>query len=300
MRSSDQRYHAVQRTKRDSRNWEQWSTKLVAALRDARLGGSFEPLEQAIRGGAAEFSHILLACGRTATDFRRNYRVGSPNWHTVWANEICPLDTLATERLDGFAIMRLSREQAKNVKLRWTKLRRQDLLIHDPQGTHWIKAMGCWIDGNRDEHLGTLLDLRDRGVSLVDENTAKGSETALERASKEFVRFVGQLSTTTPDWFDWTDERSAKEAGIAQTQVKLRLQRGAEWYGVSAAEHRLEIEKALVVCEAHAGGGDVRAAVYDPNTTQRHCSASRLAYRLKRLGGNAKPPRGRESRRDQE
>lgn len=165
------------------------SRDLAIALRAARIGeGDFSAVLDAVRAGAPEFSHILLACGRTATDFRRNYRIGSPNWHIVNANNLCDVETLARERLDGFVLMRLSREQTKNVKLRWTKLRAQDVLIHDPQGIIWGRIVGAHVVGKREKHLGLLEDLRERGVSLVNENSAKNSDTALERSGKEMMR----------------------------------------------------------------------------------------------------------------
>ena len=286
LRSSDQRYRHVQRTKRDTQAWEVASRDLDFALRAVRTGeGDFSAVEEAIRAGAAEFSHILLACGRTATDFRRNYRRGSPNWHIVNTNAICPVETLQRERLDGYVLMRLSREQTKNVKLRWAKLREQDRLIHDPQGALWAEVMGCHIDGERDEHLDMLLALRERGRGLVDDNQAISEEHREARADKELDRFfrlyaqgfdaVASDGKTTPP--EVIRETASWRYGIAHRIYST----GSYLTKVTPAEARLELEKSLVVAEAFLASGQIDQAIWDPDTSQRHCSAARLRERMR-------------------
>lgn len=298
MRSSDQRYRQVQRAKRDRKPWELASRKLAIALRAVRAGdGDFSAVEAAIRAGASEFNHVLLACGRTATDFRRNYRVGSPNWHIVNANAICPLSLLQRERLDGFVVMRLSREQAKNVKLRWAKLREQDILIHDPQGTHWAEIVGCLVDGERDEHLAVLTGLRERGASLVRENMARSVELRDQRQHKELVRFATTPDALFADQERWSADKCREKAMICWFVAKKLAREGFKdvagvavfsprvKYHNSVAEWRLELERNLVVAEAFADGGDVLQASFAPDTSKRHTAHAHRIERVERLVG---------------
>ncbi len=282
MRSSDQRYRQVQRTKRSTEQWQEWSNALVLALREAKLNlATFPAVERAVRGGAPEFGHILLASGRTANDFRRNYRQGSPHWHVLPTNSLCSQAALESEKLDGFTLMRLSREQVKNVKLRWMKLRAGDILIHDPQGALWTKLMAAMLAGSRDEHLGLLCDLRDRGDNLVEQNALMGSEGAVDRAARQLVKLVQGFGTDTPEWVeDWDEARCAKEARGAWRRLKEMISLGAAWHNLSEPEFRVELEKELVVVEAFIDGGNVMAAAHNPDTSGRH---SRLQPRLDRV-----------------
>lgn len=281
MKSSDQRYHHVQRQKRDRREWEQVSRDLVRALRDVRTGeGEFAVVEDACRRGAAEFSHILLACGRTNTDFRRNYRVGSPNWHTIAVNQICPVELSRQERLDGFSIMRLSREQTKNVKFRWAKLAAQDVLVHDPQGVLWAEALGCWIDGKRKEHLSFIASLRDSGIPLLRENLSRGDE---QKAYFEFK--TNRRPIVRPFEARYPDEAEHEASCcfsmvLADHAVLWRKSVTSE----AQAKIRTRIEHNLVVAEAFMAGQGFAEAWSAPDTSQRHCSEARLKQRIDAIG----------------
>lgn len=297
MRSSDQRYRHVQRYKRDPHEWEQWSKALVLALRDVRLGeGDFQAVEAAIRGGAQEFNHLLLATGRTATDFARNYRRGSPNWHTIRANDLCPQAALKGERLDGFVVMRLSREQAKNVKLRSAKLNSGDILLHDPQGTFWTRVVGCWLDGSRNEHVGVLCDLRDRGESPTAAMHEAGNP--FYRAAKERQRLVRAKAylESDPEWFD-DEQRMARHAFRMAWFALFEPWR----FSMAPGKRRKLLEERLVVAEAYGGQGNTRVAFYDPDTSGRHCSGTTLRKRIDRVAeafGVADRPQVRAEEQD--
>lgn len=281
LRSSDQRYHDVRRVKRTV---PEFNVQIVKALRDARLDSDALPaLNAVIEESAEEFSHVLLACGVTANDFRRNFRHGSAGYHRIPANDLAELGLLQQERLDGYVVFRMTKDQTWNVKQRWAKLRRADRLIHDPQGRHWARILAATLDGRRDEHVGYLCDLRDRGISLVEQNAVTGTQDAVEHAARNMMRQLRSFSHSPPDWLNWDAAKEAKEARGAWFTIRERLRQGHEWYRVSAAEHRVEIEKMLVVCEAFLDGGNVRAAVWDPDTSQRHCSAARLRDRIDRV-----------------
>ncbi|KKI21967.1 hypothetical protein [Sphingomonas sp. Ag1] len=276
MRSSDQRYRHVQRKKRETQQWELASRDLAFALRDVRRNeGDFSAVEAAIKAGAAEFNHVLLASGRTATDFRRNFRVGSPNWHIVNANAICPIGLLQRERLDGFVLMRLSREQAKNVKLRWAKLRDQDRLLHDPQGAHWSEIVGCHVDGERDEHLAVLTGLREAGVNVLAVQLAKGE------AEREFHEY----KTTNRPWVrpfvsryeDEAEDEASCCFSMALAGYELQWRKNG---GPSQAKVRAAIEHNLVVAEAFAAGQGFEQAYYAPDTSNRRCSDAKLKERI--------------------
>lgn len=279
MRSSDQRYHEVRRVKRDV---PQYSVQLVKALRDARLDVDAMPaLERVVRDSAQEFTHLLLCTGITATDFRRNFRHGSAGYHVITGVQLAGRAALLGENLDGFSVLRMSKDQTWNVKQRWAKLRRADVLIHDPQGAHWYKLLAAMLDGQRDENVGLLADLRDRGVSLVAENAITGTQDAVEHAARNLVRHIRSWAENPPETMKWDDAYAARGAW---TGLNERLRMGSSWYKHETPEdHRVEIEKALVVCEAFLDGKDVREAFYDPDTSGRHCSASRLAARIERV-----------------
>lgn len=295
MRSSDQRYFHVQRQKRDSREWEQWSKALILALRDVRTGqGDFAAVEAACRGAAAEWSHVLIATGRTANDFRRNFRLGSPNEHRVAVNDLAELSDLRAIGLDGFSALRLSKEQAKNVKLRWAKLHERDSLLHDPQGAHWSAILGMWIDGQRAEHIEALRGLYGAGNRLVTHYSQKDAEAEKARSNKEWERFVRTLPA---------DVEAAKRIERERPGIRLRSKimsqsdhyefvekhlRSAEAlfkrYSKAVADERPDLRKkieiSICVVEQYIETGEYDEALFNPKTDGRHCADSRLLSRL--------------------
>lgn len=160
MKSSDQRYFHVQRTKRDAQDF---TREIVIALRDARTAGKLDALDVVIRESAIEYPTILMCCGRTANDFRRSFRRGPAGYHNVTANNLCPVELLRDEALDGYALIRLTREQARTIKDKAEKLYKRDRIIDDLQGAVWVEVMRAHLTGQSEEHLELLLDLRDRG-----------------------------------------------------------------------------------------------------------------------------------------
>jgi len=278
MRSSDQRYFQVRRTKREANLYPEIATALADAKRDP---AAIPALNSLIEQSAHEFSHILLASGRTATDFRRNYRRGCARHNMVAANDIAPHASLLVERLDGYQVMRLSKEQTANIKMRWVKLRTCDLLIHDPQGVLWARIIGASLSASNEDNLGLLGYLRDRGENLVADKAVMGTQEAVDRAAKQLVRFVSSFGDNTPDWMEeWDAERQEREARFAWRRANRMIREGAEWHQMNDAEFRLEIEKQIVIAEAFLDGGNVMAAYHDPDTSKRH---SRLQPRLDRL-----------------
>lgn len=278
MKSSDQRYFQVRRTKRETNFYPEIATALADARRDP---AAIAALNSLIAQSAHEFTHILLASGRTATDFRRNYRRGAARHNMVAANDIAPHASLLVEKLDGYQVMRLSKEQTRNIKMRWVKLRTCDLLIHDPQGALWARVIGASLAGCNDDNLGLLGYLRDRGENLVEVKAVKGSQEAVDRAAKQLVRFVASFGDNPPDWFTvWDAEQQEREARFAWRRANRMIREGAEWHQMNEAEFRLEIEKQIVIAEAFLDGGNVMAAYHDPDTSKRH---SRLQPRLDRI-----------------
>lgn len=169
MRSSDQRYYHVQRPKRTA---EDFTVEIVKALQRARIDGDIKGLDDVLGRSASEYPVVLLACGRTANDFRRSFRRGVGGYHNIPFNNLAPLDLLVDERLDGYAAMRLSREQHANVKDKSEKLYERDRLISDPQGTTWTQLIHAHMAGQREEHIDLLLNLRDRGRVLNEQDRA--------------------------------------------------------------------------------------------------------------------------------
>lgn len=281
MRSSDQRYFHVQRQKRDSREWEQWSKALILALRDVRTGqGDFAAVEAACRGGAAEWSHVLIATGRTANDFRRNFRLGSPNEHRVAVNDLAEVSDLQAVGLDGFSVLRLSKEQAKNVKLRWAKLHERDSLLHDPQGAHWSAVLGMWIDGQRAEHIEALRGLYGAGIRLVTQNMAESEEQKNQRVEKELARFMRSFADGGSDRMEIPMEwrRDTVEWHVDRLQ-----ERYAQLDAVSDSERpelRRLIENNLCIIEAFIATGSYDEAMYSTDYSGRHCSAAQLRARV--------------------
>jgi hypothetical protein len=280
VRSSDQRYFHVQRQKRDSREWEQWSKALILALRDVRTGqGDFAAVEAACRGGAAEWSHVLIATGRTANDFRRNFRLGSPNEHRVAVNDLAELSDLRAIGLDGFSVLRLSKEQAKNVKLRWAKLHERDALLHDPQGAHWSAILGMWIDGQRVEHIEALRGLYGAGNRLVMHNLAKGLEAETQLENKNRTR------PSSKPFVERYEQDAEEEAMIC---LSLALGAYSELWrkdGAGTGRTRDMIERNLLVVEAYAAGENIGEAFWNPDTSSRHGSEKQLRDRLDRMMG---------------
>lgn len=169
MRSSDQRYYDVQRPKRTA---EDFTVEIVKALQRARIEGDIEGLDDVLRRSASEYPVVLLACGRTANDFRRSFRRGVGGYHSIAFNNLAPLELLVDERLDGYAAMRLSREQHRNVKDKAEKLYERDRLIDDPQGAIWTQLIHAHNAGHKEEHIDLLLNLRDRGRVLNEQDRA--------------------------------------------------------------------------------------------------------------------------------
>ncbi|WP_454883985.1 hypothetical protein [Sphingomonas oryzagri] len=277
MKTSDARYRHVQRTKRDPFDY----VDLVKAMRVARLDPrELEPLEQAVRDSTREFTHVLLATGQTANDFRRNFRVGANGVNILRANDLVAHDALQAEKLDGYVVMRISREQHKNLKLRWAKLRNQDRLYHDPQGTLWMSLMRGWAKAiGEDEILRELIHLRDSGVQLTraDEDD---HQKRLERASKELVRFA--VSQAFIDDMDWDEAKIHKEGRDSFFGARVVFREGAERY-VSVDEWRKRIEERLVVSEAYVDGECVKAAWANPDTSKRHSTTAQLQARFDRI-----------------
>ncbi|WP_293984906.1 hypothetical protein [Sphingobium sp.] len=123
-------------------------------------------MDAIIRESAAEYPAILLACGRTANDFRRAFRRGAAGYHNISANNLAPMELLRDEALDGYAVMRLTREQTTTVKGKAEKLFARDRLIDDPSGAIWLEVIHAHLAGEREAHLDLLLNLRDRGRVL--------------------------------------------------------------------------------------------------------------------------------------
>lgn len=204
MRSSDQRYYHVQRTKREVQDF---TKAIVIALRDARLEGKIDALDAIVRDSACEYRTILICCGRTANDFRRAFRRGPAGYHNVQANNLAPVDLLRDEALDGYSIIRLTREQARTVKDKAYKLYQRDRIIDDPQGAIWAKVMRATLTGQLEEHMDLLLNLRDRGRILnaadrsdyhlhafptPDElpDNLPSNEAVLPYAAKQYLRYI--------------------------------------------------------------------------------------------------------------
>lgn len=276
MRSSDQRYFQVRRTKREANLYPE----IAALLSDARrVGEVTSALEEAVQLSAQEFTHILLACGRTANDFRRNFRRGCANHNIVTAAEIAPYEALLSERLDGYVCYRLSKEQHWNVRERFGKLRPQDVLIHDPQGGLWTRLIEGRIAGPDLERLGILSDLRERGEALFDLDDALDLSTLLlKELERRFRSYAAGASDAMPEFTD---------VGLRNAAVReyVKIKRLLTWEPdyetmFSKADVRERLEQCLVVVEAYVDGGDVRAALFDPDTSKRHCSEARLFARL--------------------
>jgi hypothetical protein len=281
-KSSDQRYFQARRPKRDTSHIERWGQSFVTTLRDVRSDTSqFPRLEMLVRESAAEFSQLLLACGRTSHDFRRNFRRGAANWNVIVANDLAAMDDLRRERLDGFSIIRLSREQAQAVKAKWRKLRDQDYLFHDPQGSAWTLLLRSHVLGQRD------------GLELV-MGLRTGKQLALKRfQSAEQAKYAWfrerdlehrRLSSEQWEWrYDTEQEDEASicfSMALADYQLKWRKPTREP-----QAKIRARMEHNLLVAEAFVDGADMSKAIFDPfpDTSGRHCSEKRLRERFDRV-----------------
>jgi len=303
-KSSDQRYFQVRRTKRhvDSHDG------IIDAIRSARLSDEAWPaLESAVAASASEFTHVMLACGRTSTDFRCNVLRGCADHNLIKASEIEPYDNLLAAKLDGYSLLRLSQEQHWNVKQRWAKLREQDVIIHDSQGSIWIKALRAAIDGPKFNQNVVLLDIQADGQRLVakrngdqqavDQLLASAAHKqlsaiaddlnhyapAIERITKELERgFRGEANATrlVPEFSD------VAAWNIALRKLKDAYDLHRAYLDDANAEIRvglrIEIEKRLVVAEAYVAGDDIRAAIFDPDTSNRHGRDASLKNRIER------------------
>lgn len=278
MRTSDARYRAVQRTKRDPFDY----VPLVKALRDARLDPhNLNGLDAVVKRSAGEFTHVLLATGMTANDFRRNFRVGSNGANLIPVNSMAGHDALTAQKLDGYVVMRLSREQTKNVKLRWAKLRDQDRLLHDPQGSVWMGLLTCWINATSEtETIARLNDLRDKGERLTAKADVVGQD-AVDRSARELLRYIA--SPVYWATVDWDDKKIEEEARSSARYARRIYREGCEWHGGVVDTWRKKIEEQLVVAEAFIAGDDVKAASFNPDTSKRHSTEAQLVARLDRV-----------------
>ena len=283
MRTSDARYLAVQRRKRPPYDY----VPLVQALREARSDPrDLSGLDEIVRDSASEFTHVLLATGKTAYDFRQNFRHGAHGANLIECNILAGMDALRAEKLDGFVVIRLSKEQTKNVKLRWAKLRDQDRLLHDPQGTTWMGLMRCWLNAVGEAGvIERLVALREQGEQLTAKAAISGSQEGLERASKELLRYV--RSADYVEKLDW-DEAKIHQIGRDSFFSARRIYR--EGFRLNPPNGhksvdcwRREIEESLVVAEAYLNGGDVKTATADPDTSKRHSTIAQLQARFDRI-----------------
>lgn len=109
-----------------------------------------------VRQSTAEYTHVMLACGRTSTDFRRNFRRGAARHNQIPASDIAPHAALLVDRFDGFTLFRLTKEQYWNLKERSGKVRPQDAVIHDPQGQWWSLLLHFSLSGPKAENVNLL------------------------------------------------------------------------------------------------------------------------------------------------
>lgn len=279
MRSSDQRYFQVRRTKREVNLWDELGPAIAGAKRDGEMNPALSAL---LERSAEEYTHVLLACGRTASDFRRNYRRGCARHNIIEAREIAPLDSLLEARLDGYHVLRLTREQHWNVRNRFGKLRPQDQLVHDPQGRIWKGLIASSIAGPSADRIDTLGDLRGQRVSLFSLNNPFD---LVELLRKEMERRLRGMATRVDEKYPELSPIKSRNLALRR-YVKIKKLRGYEPDGIetfSRADVRKRLEEHLVVVEAYVEGRDVRAAYCDPDTSQRHCSEARLFARLSRV-----------------
>ena len=288
MKSSDQRYFQVRRPKSQINRY----VELAKALRDAR----HDPLkvievDKLVAASTTDFTHVMLVCGRTAKDFRRNFRRGCAEFNTVTAVQLVPYETLLKAELDGYSLLRLTKEQHWNVKQRWGKLREQDALLHDPQGAFWTRVLRALLDGRHDGHLSILTDIRDKGQRLVQARLGTSSEADKDRYVREFGRAQRKRrdEVMSPEecydnarrvWVELNDYLS--QAGTPQY---LRISHNGRHSKISRAEWRLCVERCLLELEAVAVG-DFRRVFFNPDTSSRH---SRIRPRLENIRAKVLP-----------
>jgi hypothetical protein len=279
MRSSDQRYYHVRRTKREVNLYPEVDAAFTAARRDS---SAIPELDHLIERSAREFSHVLLACGRTANDFRRSFRRGCARHNIIKASEIAPYEALLPEKLDGFVCLRLSKEQSWNVKERWGKLQPQDCLVHDPQGVIWTRLAHGSIAGPDPERLGILTDLQDRCIRFGEIDTVEGlAHVVVKLLQRQLRSLANKTSEHHPELTDTGYRNLAMEKFVAIR--KLLTYEPDYMITHSKADVRKALEECLVCVEAYVEGGNVRAAYCDPDTSQRHCSEERLHARIARV-----------------
>ena len=275
-RSSDQRYFQARRTKRKPNLFPE----IADAISMAKQNPSMAPIVYHLaRASSVEFTHIMLACGRTAHDFRRNFRRGSAGHNTIPATDLVPYDDLRPAKLDGYVCFRLTREQYWNVKTRAGKVRIQDAVVHDPQGQWWSLLLHYMLKGPSVEHLGLLIDFQKWKVKLLD---PEREEDCLKLYTKLSERHERYLASAEPDFPEREAEVSGKliDVHLEALQKWVALLDEAKGLDKLVPQIRLEIEKSLVVIEAFVTGGDVQKAALDPDTSGRHCSLSALTKRL--------------------
>lgn len=280
MRSSDQRYRHVQRVKRDTSAVQAAQAEIPSAIRAARADpDQIVAVEELVRGTASEFTHLLLACGRTTTDFRRNFRRGPALWNILAANDLAPVPDLVSVKLDGFSVVRLSREQVRTVRAKWRKLRDQDFLVHDPQGALWSSLMRYSLSGSRDA-LSVLVTLsHGEQPSLVRFNGDDEAKYAWFRERE--LSWRPKANEPFPARYDDEPEDEASlcfSMALADYHLKWRK-------NVAEPQPRIRerIERNLVVAEAFLNAEGFGQAYWDPETSGRHCSEARLRERIERV-----------------
>jgi hypothetical protein len=280
VRSSDARYFQVRRTKREVNLWDELGPAIAAAKRDGDMNPA---LSDMLERSAEEYTHVLLACGRTAHDFRRNFRRGCAAHNVVEAREIAPVDILLRVQLDGFKMLRLTREQHWNVKERMGKVRAQDALVHDPQGRVWKELIAASIAGASVDNIDIFDSLIEHRVKLVDWNSPFDQVDMLVKEMERRLR-AGASRPVTEENPEWSPIKAANIA--LRAYVAIKKLRGYEPDGIhtfSRADVRKELEAQLVIVEAYVEGRNVRVAYCDPDTSGRHCSEARLFARLSRV-----------------
>ncbi|PNU04601.1 hypothetical protein [Novosphingobium guangzhouense] len=280
MKSSDQRYRQVQRVKRDTSGIQAKQEAIPAAISAVRYDpGQIVVHDGLVRDTASEFTHLLLACGRTASDFRRNFRRGAASWNVVAANDLAPMEDLKAAKLDGFSVLRLSREQVRTVRAKWRKLRDQDFLTHDPQGALWINLMRSNLLGDCNA-LGALQALRDGeqpSMARFDgDDEAKYAwfrERELSWRPKANEPFPARYAEETED-----EASICFSMALADYHLKWRKT-------VAEPQPRIRerMERNLVVAEAFMDADGFSKAYWNPETSGRHCSEARLRERFDRV-----------------
>lgn len=276
MRSSDQRYFQVRRTKREANPHLEVADALAMAREDIKTAPVLYTL---VRRSAPEFTHVMLACGRTANDFRRNFRRGPARHNVIPAKDIAPHAALLTEKLDGYTCIRLNREQYWNLKTRCGKVKPQDAVVHDPQGQWWSLLCYFMLRGPQADNLGLLTDLRGMAVRLFDPESKADIAKHVTKAIERHERWMARAIPAYPEKASEIYRRVFLSAQAALARW-VELEWEAKGIPLLQAQIRVEMEKALVILEAYAAGGDVKRAALDPDTRGRHCSDATLRKRI--------------------